>query len=56
MDFKNVRSDFVVALWIALLIYIVGMTYLMVDVQYRFSRIEHYMAHQVKKGEHLWQK
>ena len=48
MDIKNVRSDFVVGLWIALLVYLAGMTYIMVDIQMRLGRIEHYMAHQIR--------
>ena len=56
MDIKNVKIDFIIALWIALLLYLAGMTYLMVDVQRRLGRIEHYVEHQIKKGGHIWQK
>ena len=55
MDFKKVGSDFVIALFVAILIYIVGMTFLMVDVQQRLGKIEHSMSHQAKKGGHVWQ-
>lgn len=46
MDIKNVRSDFVIALWLAFLLYLAGMTYFMADVQFRLGHIEHYMMHQ----------
>lgn len=49
MVLKKVRDDFVAALWIAFLIYLVGTTYLMIDIQLRLGRIEHYLAHQLKE-------
>jgi hypothetical protein len=50
MDFKNVRSDFIVALWVALLLYLASMTYLMADIESRLGHIEHYLAHQGYAG------
>ena len=50
MDFKNVRSDFVVALWVALLLYLASTTYLMADMEVRLGHMEHYLAHQGYAG------
>jgi len=48
MDIKNIKIDFIVALWIAILLYLAGMTYLMIDVQQRLGCIEHHLAHRPK--------
>lgn len=45
MDIKNARNDFIIALWLAFVIYIAGMTYLMVDIQMRLGDIEHQLVH-----------
>ncbi len=50
MDFKNVRPDFLLALWIALLIFLIGITYLLADIEMRLGTIEHYLAHSVSAG------
>ena len=45
IDFKNVRPDFLVALWIALLVCLFGLTFLLADVERRLGKIEHYLIH-----------
>ncbi len=47
MDIKNINKDLIVTLWVAFLVYLIGMTCLMVDIQHRLGRIEHYIAHQL---------
>ena len=56
MDFKNVRSDFLLALWIALLLYLIGMTYLIADIEHRLGRLEHMAIHgfNLEEGGHSW--
>ena len=53
---QKARSSFVIMFWIAFLIYLVGMTYLMSDIEARLGKIEHYMAHQVYDAHPRFQK
>lgn len=50
MDFKSVKPDFLLALWIAVLIFLFGITYLLADMEKRLGTIEHYLAHSVSTG------
>jgi len=53
MDFKKVNSDFVVALWVAALLYLASTTYLISDIERRLGQIEHFLSHQ-DQGGHIW--
>jgi hypothetical protein len=65
MDVKNVRGFLVMALLIAILIYVAGVACVMADTQIRLGRIEHYIMHHVYSGglksscgeiDHVWEK
>ena len=51
MDIKNINKDLAVVLWVAFLIYLIGTTYLMIDIQKRLGFIEHYIAHQIRSQD-----
>ena len=50
MDTKNTRGSFLMALAIAFFVFLAGLIYIMVDVQLRIGRIEHYIVHHVYRG------
>lgn len=50
MNLKSVRPNFLLALWIALLIFLIGITCLLADIEMRLGTIEHYLAHSVSAG------
>lgn len=67
IDFKSVRPNFLVALWIVLIICLAGVTYLLADIERRLGKIEHCLSHSisergtgdncnVSKKEEAWQK
>lgn len=65
MSVKNIRSFLLIALLIALLIYVGGIACIMADTQLRLGRIEHYIMHHVYHGglqsscgeiDDVWQK
>ena len=50
-DFKVTNKGFIVALWLALLVYLVGVTWLMADVQLRLGKAEHRLMHALSEHE-----
>ena len=51
-DFKVTSKGLIIALWLAILIYLAGVTWLMVDVQSRLGKTEHRLMHaiSIEKG------
>lgn len=50
MEFKA-RDPFLKILLVAILLFLIGMTYILSDLEYRLGTIEHYIAHErYRKG------